>query len=283
MIDAMTQLVAVVGRGVVPTDDPFITASDLGLTRGDGCFDAMRVVKDATGVRVDHRTKHLARFARSCKALGLSMEPAVWQNLIDAALDTWKPEGEAILKLVATRGPEIRPGNPTGFLTITSVGQDILADRAGMTVETLARGYDTELFAGVPWLLGGVKTLSYAINVAATRHAIDQGFRDALFVSSDGFALEGPTSALMWYADDTLWTTRTGTTGILSSVTVETIFKAAVAAEIPTGSGLIRPEDLNQAWVVSAIRGVCPITKLDERILEVDPDLTARISALAGF
>ena len=37
-------LVAVMGTGIVAADDPVLTADDLGLTRGDGVFDATRVV-----------------------------------------------------------------------------------------------------------------------------------------------------------------------------------------------------------------------------------------------
>ena len=56
-------LVAVLGRGVVDPDEPVVTADDLGLTRGDGCFDSARVVTDAAGharvVDLDDHLDHL--------------------------------------------------------------------------------------------------------------------------------------------------------------------------------------------------------------------------------
>ena len=60
----MRQLVAVLGVGVIPTDRPVVLADDLGINRGDGVFDAARVVVDATGTRADWLEEHLARFER---------------------------------------------------------------------------------------------------------------------------------------------------------------------------------------------------------------------------
>lgn len=63
---SVRQLVAMLGRGVVPSEEPVVRADDLGVNRGDGVFDAARVVADADGVRVDHLAPHLdARPLRS--------------------------------------------------------------------------------------------------------------------------------------------------------------------------------------------------------------------------
>lgn len=274
---------AVMGRGVIGTDEPFITASDLGLTRGDGCFDAMRLLATPTDARIDHMDAHLDRFAHSCAAAGLDLDRAAWEDLIDEAVSAWEGVGEATIRVVTTRGPEIHPGRQTSFLTITSLADSVLVDREGMSIMTLTRGYDADLFTDVPWLLGGVKVLAYAVNMAASRHAHGAGAREALFVSSDGFALEGPTAALLWYSDDTLWTTRTGPTGVLRSITATALLEAASAEGLRTGYGLVRPADLTQAWLASAVRGVCPITTIDGRPLDVDRDLTDRLAALVGF
>ena len=49
----------------------------------------------------------------------------------------------------------------------------------------------------MPWLLAGAKTLSYAVNMAALRHAERHGAGDVIFVSSDGYVLEGPRSTVV--------------------------------------------------------------------------------------
>ena len=45
----MQQVVAVMGRGVVDAGTPIATGDDLGITRGDGCFDATLVAWDGEG------------------------------------------------------------------------------------------------------------------------------------------------------------------------------------------------------------------------------------------
>ncbi len=281
------QLVAVLGRGVVAPDMPVIYADDAGLTRGDGCFDTCRVVKDGAA-RVLHLDRHLARFARSAELLELpTPDPQAWQELVATALGAWREPGEASLKLILTRGPAHLPGTTTGLLLLTAV--DARAQeraRRGLRVVTLSRGYRSDVFATAPWLLGGAKTLSYGVNVAAKRQATARGADDVVFISTDGYLLEGATSGLVVARGDHLVSVPTGATGVLESVTVATIRAAAEQAGWTTGEELLHPADLSgsrAAWLVSTVRGVCPILELDGTPLPQDGGLTARISGWAGF
>lgn len=274
------------GRGVVPRDTPLLIADDLGFTRGDGCFDAARVVMVDGSPRVDHLDLHLARFARSAAALELPVPAeADWRELIAAGLAEWAGPGEAVLKLVLTRGPEHSPSGVTALLTITAAA-DASAARRGVTAATLPRGFASTAFADAPWLLGGVKTLSYAVNVAAKREAARRGVDEIVFTSSDGYLLEGPTAGLLVAADDQLWTTPVGATGVLASVTIDVIMAAARAQGVGATEALFRAGDLpgtDGVWLVSAVRGVLPVLELDGVKLPHDPVLTAHLAATAGF
>lgn len=280
------QVVAILGRGVVPADMPVLLADDLGFTRGDGCFDAARVVVRDGAPQVDHLEGHLARFARS--AIALELPPPdldAWRELIATALAAWTGTGEALLKLVLSRGSEYAGGGATSLLSITAA-PDATAARRGVTGITLSRGFAADAFASAPWLLGGVKTLSYAVNVAAKREAARRGVDEAVFTSSDGFLLEGPTTGLLVAADDQLWTTPVGGTGVLASVTIDVIIAAARIGGVRTRTALVRPEELpatSGAWLVSAVRGVLPLVELDGVQLPHDPAITARLAAAAGF
>jgi 4-amino-4-deoxychorismate lyase len=280
------QVVAVLGRGVVRPGTPLLVADDLGLTRGDGCFDACRVVVSDGTVRVDHLDQHLARFARSAAAMELpTPDEAAWRELIDQALAAWTAAGEAVLKLVLTRGPEFGDGGASGLLTITTA-PDASRARRGVTAGTFSRGYPSDAFASSPWLLGGVKTLSYAVNVAAKREAARRGVDEVVFTSADGYLLEGPTSGLLVAADDQLWTTPLAGTGVLASVTIGVIMEAARAEGVRTRDALFRPDDLpdtDGAWLVSAIRGVLPVRELDGVPLPTNPDVSAKLAVAAGF
>lgn len=285
---APVQIVAVHGRGVLPADATVVTADDLGLTRGDGCFDATRVSTASDGGSVvDNLEAHLARLNRSVVGLG---DPAddldLWRALVGQAVEAWTTSGEAVLKLMYTRGAETVHGEPTRLLTITQMGEDAITQRDGLKVVTLARGYASDTFADAPWLLGGVKTLSYAVNKASLREAARRGADDCLWTSSDGYLLEGPSSSVIAWIGDELVTTPTGATGILESITRTDVFAAAQAEGVATAERLMRPEELATAkgsWLVSSGRGAAPIVTLDGVALPQDAEMTRRMQEWAGF
>jgi len=280
------QIVAVLGTGVVDPRQPVITADDLGLTRGDGIFDATRVITDPDGHSVvEHLDRHLARLARSARAVELPTPDLDGiAALVAEALAAWTTPGEAALKIVHTRGLEhTATSRASTLLTITETEP---GRRRPLAIATLARGYASDTFADAPWLLGGAKLLSYAVHTSARREAARRGADDALFVSSDGYALEAPTSSLVWVADGAVRTTPTGATGILGSVTVELIQEWAEAQNVRFEPALIQPGELGSvtgAWLASSVRGVCPIARIDGAALPVSETWTDRLASAAGF
>ena len=288
-------VVAVLGRGVVDADEPVVTADDLGLTRGDGCFDSARVVTSETGAaRVVDLDDHLDRLAASARAMDIAMPSHDrWRGLVAEALAAWSTPGDAVLKLLLTRGREWQESGPTGIVTIRHRGPSPTAGTAGsgsrprtITAVTLSRGHPSDAFADAPWLLGGTKTLSYVVNTAATREATRRGADDVIFATTDGYALDGPTSGLLLARDGALLSTPAGRTGILESLTVTAIFAAARADGLTTRYELIPVGDLYTAdglWLVSSGRGPVLVTALDGRTLRADPDLAAAVPRYAGF
>jgi 4-amino-4-deoxychorismate lyase len=282
-------VVAVLGRGVVDSDEPVVTADDLGLTRGDGCFDSLRVFTDESGraTAVDLE-EHLDRLDRSAGAMDLDNPPhARWRDLVEEALAAWSTPGEAVLKLLLTRGREWSGTGPTALATISHRGPALpTGAQRPITAVTLTKGHPSDAFADAPWLLGGVKTLAYVLNVAAVREARRRGADDVIFTTTDGYALDGPTSGLLVARGGTLLSTPTGPTGILDSVTVAAIFEAAGADGVEARYELVPIEDLYTAdglWLVSSGRGPALVTVLDGRPLRADPDLTTRIARYADF
>jgi len=281
----MAQLVAVLGTGLVRPDQPVITADDLGLTRGDGIFDATRVVTDEGGhAVVEHLDRHLSRLARSAQVVELpAPDLAGLIALVEEALGAWTTPGEAALKIVHTRGLEHGTAGATTLLTITEAEP---GRRRPLAVASMARGYASNAFSDAPWLLGGAKLLSYALHTSARREAARRGADDALFVSSDGYALEGPTASLLWVSGGVLHTTPTGDTGILASVTVDLLHEWAAAEDVRFEPELITLDGLRGvtgAWLASSVRGVCPIATLDGQALQVSAGWTDRLASAAGF
>jgi 4-amino-4-deoxychorismate lyase len=276
----------VLGRGLVDPASPVLLADDLGLQRGDGCFETVLVRAkgpgEPTAVRLD---AHLERLAHSAVHLDLPVpdEPA-WRSLVRDVLDRDPVGGEAVLKLIITRGPSVE-GSETGIITLSGVPATVARQRAaGVDVVTLDRGVSSDAFGKAPWLLGGVKTISYALNMAALRQAARRGADDAIFVSSDGLVLEAPTASVLWWAHGRLVTTSTDGTGILAGTTQQAVFEAARDRGLETGYGLITPDGLRRAeavWLASSIRGLTPVRTLDGHPVRQHPTMTRELGAVA--
>lgn len=275
------RLVAVLGTGIVDPGTPVIAADDAGVTRGDGCFEGCRLRTASTGEsRIDKFDLHLARMTRSAAALEIPFDPDAWRSFVTETCAAWTTPGEWPLKLVLTRAG-------AGFLTISDLPPEYPQQRRhGIRVITLPRGLGSAAFAGAPWLLGGVKTLSYAVNMAAQREAERRGVDDVIFVAGDGTVLETPTGTVVWSVGRTLHTTPTGATGILGGTTVELLFARAAAAGWNVARTLASVDDLHVAdvvWVISSVRGPVDVVELDGKRRERNPQVDQEIRALVDF
>jgi 4-amino-4-deoxychorismate lyase len=275
------QVVAVLGVGIVDPATPVVHADDAGLTRGDGCFEGCRVLDGG----IDKLDAHLARMRRSAASLGIDFDLDAWQALIAQATAAWPAPGEASMRWFLTRG---RPGEtPTGIVTIGPVPDTYAAQRRdGIRVVTLARGMGADAFAAAPWLLGGVKTISYAVNMAAQREATRRGADDVIFVSADGVVLEAPTSSVVWTLGETMHTAPLGGTGILGGTTQQRLFERAAENGWRTVSTLAGVDDLHAAdavFLIGTVRGPVDVVELDGRARSRDLDLLATVRKLAGF
>ena len=253
---------------------PQLSVTDLVATRGDGIFETIGAF-DGTPVNVG---PHLARLARSAEMVDLpAPDQGVLADAVDAAIAAHEPVAELSVRVMYTRGIE-GAGEPTCWIH-ARVSDDWSPYRAGMKVAALDRGLPTSAPATSPWLLAGAKTLSYAVNMAAVREAKRRGAADVLFVSSDGYALEGPTSTLLVRRGDTFLTTPVSA-GVLAGTSVQTLFAWLREQQgLATGEELMTLDDVaasDGAWLLSSTRLAAPIAQLDDRELPTDPELTAR-------
>jgi 4-amino-4-deoxychorismate lyase len=246
----------------VGPDEPVVTAFDQGLGRGDGVFESVLV----TGGRTPHLDAHLARLHRSARIMELSDpgDDAV-RALVAAAVTDWPADVEGVCRVFLTRG--LGEGTPPTLLVLlAAVPAETLRQRhQGVSVVSLSLGIPADFRATAPWLLGGAKTLSYAVNMAAQRHAHAAGADDVVFTSLEGRLLEGPTSTVVWAAGGRLHTPPVET-GILAGTTQARLFARAEAEGWPTAVTLGTVEDLRAAdavWLLSGIRGAAPVTRLD--------------------
>jgi branched-chain amino acid aminotransferase len=250
-------LASVDGR-LSPAAEATIPITDDGLLRGDGAFEIVRLY----GGRPFALGEHLYRLERSAAAIELGFDRGQLEREIEALLDEYGgPDGA--LRIVLTRGGrriaicEPLPDWPP-TVRVTSVGY-------------------------VPSeILTGVKSISYAANMQATRLAQSRGADEAILVRPDGVVLEAPTSSVFWVGSDGALRTPNLEVGILESIT-----RARLIAALEVEQGEYRLEELREAqeaFLASTTREVQAISAVDGRSLAEAPGprTGAAIEALAA-
>jgi 4-amino-4-deoxychorismate lyase len=261
---------------LVDAEQPVVSALDLGVTRGDGVFETISIGRG----RAQATEPHLARLARSAAMLELP-EPDLdaWRAVVYALAEQLSDVPEAFAKLVYTRGVE-GGDRATGWVFAEPSPDHTTARRDGIQVVLLDRGYAHDVTTTAPWLLQGAKTLSYAVNRAAVREAHRRGADDVLFLSSDGFLLEGPTANLVLKRGDRLTTPATSL-GILAGTTQADAFSFARSRGLTTSYELLTRDALEDAealWLVSSVRHAAPIRALDGVPRPIDAAFTAALN-----
>jgi 4-amino-4-deoxychorismate lyase len=267
---------------------PLLFADDLAAVRGDGIFETL-LIRDGRPCLLE---AHLARLAHSARMTDLP-EPDLpgWRAAVAAGVERWIAAGgdEGALRLVYSRGRESGSA-PTAYATIGELPARVAeARRKGVAAVTLARGLPSDCATEMPWLLAGAKTLSYAVNMAALRHAERCGAGDVIFVSSDGNVLEGPRSTVVIATDDGAGGTALFTPPpwypILRGTTQQALFEVARNKGYDCDYRTLRVADLVAAqgvWLVSSITLAARVHTLDGRLLPPSPvaaDITELVDA----
>jgi branched-chain amino acid aminotransferase len=237
-------MLASVDGAIGPAEQARIPVSDQGLLRGDGAFEVMRLYQGRPFALEDH----LERLIRTCEGLRLPLDLDLWRSEIAALLEANGPV-DSLLRLVLTRG-----------------GRRIAIIEPAPRHKPLAR-VATITYAPNR-VLDGLKTLSYAGNMLATRLAQEGGYDEALLVTPHGRVLEGPTWSFFWVRKGRLYTPPLSER-ILGSITRARILAETEVIEETCTSPDLR--DAEEAFIASTTRVVQPIAAIDELELPAAP------------
>jgi branched-chain amino acid aminotransferase len=230
---------------VTPTAEAMVPMKDDGLYRGDGAFEVIRLYEGKPFALGDH----LDRLGRSAAAIELEFDRAALEEEIAALLgEAGDVDGQ--LRLIVTRG-----------------GRRIAA------TEPIPNHAETLSLATVTYnptvILNGVKSLSYAANMQASRLAKGRGADEAVLVRPDGTVLEPPTSAIFWVSPDGALRTPALDDGVLESITRDRLIKALQVEE-----GSWQVEELraaSEAFLASTTREIQAVSAIDGAELPAAP------------
>lgn len=229
-----------------------IPATDEGLIRGDGVFEVIRLYDG----RPFAMEEHLRRMERSALNLRLPLDlEAVRADAGRLLAHAGSGPDHQLLRIVVTRG-----------------------GRRLLLTEPLPKYPDCIRLGSLTYqptlVLDGVKSLSYAANMLASRLARERGFDEALLVTPDGRVLEAPTSSFFWIKDEEVFTPPL-TEHILASITRRVVIEASGASE--RACTLEEALSADEAFVASTAREVLPVAALDERTFEAPGPITATL------
>jgi branched-chain amino acid aminotransferase len=242
---------------LMPAAEASIPATDEGLLRGDGVFEVIRVYDG----RPFAFEEHMARLERSAGNLRLPLD-----------LEAVRAEAHRLLARAGS-GPE----HELLRIVLTRGGRRLLlTEPMAPTPERIRLG--TVTYAPTR-LLDGVKSLSYAANMLASRLAREGGFDEALLVTPHGRVLEAPTSSIFWIAGDALLTPPLDD-HILASIT-----RAIVIEETGALERACTLEDLfgaDEVFLASTTREVQPVAAVDDHAFPANGTVTAGIASKVG-
>jgi branched-chain amino acid aminotransferase len=228
-----------------------IPATDEGLLRGDGAFEVIRVYDG----KLFAFEEHLQRLERSALNLRLPLDlESVRADAARLLVHAGSGPDHDLLRIVVTRGGH----------------RILLTEPLPPTRERVRLG--TVTYAPTR-ILDGVKSLSYAANMLATRMARERGFDEALLVTPHGRVLEAPTSSIFWVQDGDLFTPPLSD-HILASITRGLVIAATGAKE--RSCTLEEIGQAEEAFLASTTREVQPIAQIDDRSLNGAGTVSAR-------
>jgi branched-chain amino acid aminotransferase len=228
-----------------------IPATDEGLLRGDGVFEVIRLY-DGHPFALE---EHLRRLERSALNLRLPLDlEAVRADAGRLLAHAGAGPDHELLRIVITRGGR----------------RVLLTEPRHEAAEEIRLGSITYAPTRV---LDGVKSLSYAANMLASRLARERGFDEALLVTPHGHVLEAPTSSVFWVKGEDVLTPPLDE-HILASITRRIVIEQAGAVERPCP--LEELGEADEVFLTSTTREVQAVSQIDDWRFDAPGPVTRR-------
>ncbi len=238
-----------------------ISVFDHGLVTGDGVFETIGVY----GGIAFALNRHLARLQRSATGIGL---PALDLEAI----------GNGVKLLLEENGCK------DGKLRITVTGgeSELGSDRIGSPVTMIiatgprSAGAPTAMVQVAPWprnekgILAGLKTISYAENVAGLAWARAKGADEVIFGNTVGNLCEGSGSNIFVVVDGEAYTPPLSS-GALGGITRDLIVSRLGIKERDFPLDILYSQDLQECFLSSSVREAQGISHIDGNPTNVAP------------
>ena len=263
-----------VNGALYDSETPAISATDHGVTVGDGIFETCKIERGQPFAL----SRHLQRLLRSAAGLGLpDIDIAVIEAGIRAVLADGDPIDFGRLRFTVTAGSGPL-GSDRYAAPLTYV----------VTAAPQARPVGAGILCVTPWTrnersaVAGLKTTSYAENVVALAFARERGASEAIFANTRGELCEGTASNLFVVVGGTLHTPPLSSgclAGITRELTIQWCREAGLeVVEDAMPLGVLRT--CEEVFITSSLGDIYPIERIDEHRLTAPGPVTEKAALI---
>ena len=264
----MTRTVSIDGA-LVPPWRAVVSVFDRGFLYGDGVFESLRVYQG----RPFACDEHMARLARSCAALRIPLPAPLEQIARELELAVAASTlADAYARVTITRGVGERtslvPSGAAKPLRVVLVEPLALPPR-----DVYANGLRA---ITLPWSrvpespVGSTKLISYVTSMAAIEEARARGADEAIFVATDGRALDATTSNVFLVDDTGRLVTPSDGVGVLGGITRHHVIDLACTFGLSVSVGSITVADLlgaREVFLTSSLRELASVVSIDGKTI----------------
>lgn len=243
----------------------FVDAGDRGLHYGDGLFETIAVMRG----QPRFWQAHMDRLGGDCQRLGLQLPG---QEVLLRELHTVSAgQAVCIVKIIVTRGPGGRGYTPESDMPCTRL---VAAYPWPTDIDRLAEGgiesVTCSLRLGIQPALGGMKHLNRLEQVLASLELVGSGAGTGLLLDRDDHLVCALSGNLFLVSGGQLLTPRLdrcGVRGVMRAMILKHFAGRCEQRRI-TEDML---QDADEVFVCNAVRGIIPVTRVDERRFPIGP------------
>jgi len=254
----------------------FVSTSSRGLNYADGLFETL-----AVHAGQPHRWQaHMDRLGAGCQRLGINMPP---QAILLREVQTVSAGlAHAVVKIVLVRGGlarGYRPGHDAGCVRIVSAHYFPADTAAAAKHGVQARICDLRL--ALQPALGGIKHLCRLEQVLASAESFADGITEGILLDREDHVICALSANIFLVMEGRLLTPRLDRCGVRGVVRGQILAAFSDRCE-QRRIQLDLLGEADEVFICNSIRGIVPLTAIDEQIFEIGPLTRELQSWLSG-
>ncbi len=247
----------------VDKDKAFVSVMDRGFLFGDGVYEVIPVYNR----KLLKPIEHLNRLQKSLDSVSINnpYNESEWLDIL-IKLMSYSISDDQSIYLQITRGSDTKRVHTYKDLKPSVyIESNVLKTR---TKKEVSKGYSAITMKDIRWDRCNIKSTSLLANILYSQEAKKANAEEAI-LHKNNVITEGSTSNVFLIKNGVLFTHPAGSK-ILSGITREMVLESAKSINIIVKEEACNLDDIydcDEVWISSSTRGIIPITKIDDKLL----------------